>query len=402
MKGYKGFHYDFTCRGFQYDVGKTYETTDKPILGESGFHFCKNLKDALAFYPEGRYAEVEALGDVIEETNEVYIPTCVTNKIKIIRELSQEEVIEKTCFGENNTGACNFGDNNKGYQNCGNRNSGSENYGNDNSGAYNHGCDNTGGLNYGSRNKGDENYGHSNIGDRNFGSQNTGCCNYGNANLGSHNMGNTNIGNHNYGTGNSGNFNYGDFNSCNYVYGSFNTVNLKKGLQFFNQPAPDKFTWDDYSHLRCVTQALRLYPLDKLEATYWWESLTQQEKESFNEIPNFNLEMFCALVNVNIHDVNYNTYFNDFRDKYEVIARLSTPYSVDCVEDRTVVYRNNEKEDDVITVIFSKTTNGCIMKGGTPENVVTYYLPFTERFDEARLLGFVWEKYCKITETKNA
>lgn len=41
MKAYKGFNQNMTCRDFQYEEGKTYET-DKAVLGEAGFHACEN------------------------------------------------------------------------------------------------------------------------------------------------------------------------------------------------------------------------------------------------------------------------------------------------------------------------------------------------------------------------
>ena len=41
MKAYKGFNQNMTCRDFQYEEGKTYET-DKAILCEAGFHACEN------------------------------------------------------------------------------------------------------------------------------------------------------------------------------------------------------------------------------------------------------------------------------------------------------------------------------------------------------------------------
>lgn len=46
MKAYKGFNKDMTCRGFQYEVGKTYET-DEADLCNSGFHACKNPLELL-------------------------------------------------------------------------------------------------------------------------------------------------------------------------------------------------------------------------------------------------------------------------------------------------------------------------------------------------------------------
>ena len=38
MKGYKGFDKDLSCRGFQYEIGKTYECEGKITLCENGFH----------------------------------------------------------------------------------------------------------------------------------------------------------------------------------------------------------------------------------------------------------------------------------------------------------------------------------------------------------------------------
>lgn len=37
MKAYKGFNKDMTCRGFQFEEGKTYETETAKMC-ESGFH----------------------------------------------------------------------------------------------------------------------------------------------------------------------------------------------------------------------------------------------------------------------------------------------------------------------------------------------------------------------------
>ena len=60
MKAYKGFNKDMTCRGFQYEEGKEYET-DKAELCESGFHACLNPLDCFGYYSpsESVYHEVE-------------------------------------------------------------------------------------------------------------------------------------------------------------------------------------------------------------------------------------------------------------------------------------------------------------------------------------------------------
>lgn len=90
MKGYKGFNLDMTCRGFQYAIGETY-ATDKPILlCVRGFHFCKHIEDCFNYYAYDTsiFAEVEAIGDVIEGPG----GKCATNAIKIIRLLSPLEI----------------------------------------------------------------------------------------------------------------------------------------------------------------------------------------------------------------------------------------------------------------------------------------------------------------------
>lgn len=40
MKAYKAFNPDMTCRGFQYEIGQTYEMEEEPIKCERGFHAC--------------------------------------------------------------------------------------------------------------------------------------------------------------------------------------------------------------------------------------------------------------------------------------------------------------------------------------------------------------------------
>ena len=49
-KAYKAFNADLTCRDFQYEEGKTYETEKRLILCGYGFHACLNLLDVFNYY----------------------------------------------------------------------------------------------------------------------------------------------------------------------------------------------------------------------------------------------------------------------------------------------------------------------------------------------------------------
>ena len=151
IKGFKVFNPDWTCRGYQFALGKTFEEDVKPSVCDKGFHFCKQAKDCFNYYPfdsSNKVAEVIALGDVSEEGEK-----CSTNKIKIVREVTWEEVLTlvntgKTCTGLGNSGDCNSGNRNSGDCNRGNRNSGNRNSGDCNRGDWNKtsnavGCFNT-------------------------------------------------------------------------------------------------------------------------------------------------------------------------------------------------------------------------------------------------------------------
>lgn len=116
MKGYKVFNPDWTCKGFQYEVGKTYEEYVDLKCCERGFHFCERAADCFNYYsfdPENKVAEVEAIGKVVTEGDK----SC-TNKIRIVREITWEEVLRivntgKSCTGLRNSGNWNSGDRNK-------------------------------------------------------------------------------------------------------------------------------------------------------------------------------------------------------------------------------------------------------------------------------------------------
>ena len=228
MTGYKAFDENLQCRGFQFEVGKTYETgkqkNELKLCSDTVFHFCRELHkiESVSNYTvsKSRICEVIAEGDIVTDGDKYG-----TNKLTILREISHEELNE---YNNRNSGNCNSGNWNSGSRNSGSRNSGDCNSGNCNSGSRNSGNCNSGNCNSGSRNSGNCNSGDCNSGDWNSGSRNSGNCNSGDWNSGSRNSGNCNSGNwnsgsRNSGSRNSGNCNSGDWNSGNWNSGYFNS-----------------------------------------------------------------------------------------------------------------------------------------------------------------------------------
>ncbi len=69
---YKGFDKDLKCRGFQYEIGKTYEHTGQVVACKSGFHACTDPWDVLKYYvllDGNRFATVTARGEVSREND---------------------------------------------------------------------------------------------------------------------------------------------------------------------------------------------------------------------------------------------------------------------------------------------------------------------------------------------
>ena len=66
---YKGFQQDMTCRGFQFELDKTFEHEGTVKACSSGFHSCEYPLDCFSYYPpaSSRYAEAVAKGTISRE-----------------------------------------------------------------------------------------------------------------------------------------------------------------------------------------------------------------------------------------------------------------------------------------------------------------------------------------------
>jgi len=242
----KGFNKDLKCRGMQFEVGKEYkiETNKEPELcTDTVFHYCDSLQKVHGYYSvepkqNNRFCEIETFGKEVVDDEK-----CGCSHIKIIREITGEELNNLRMLINGNSGLFNSGYHNSGNHNSGNRNSGNCNSGNCNSGNCNSGNHNSGDWNSGHWNSGNHNSGNRNSGDCNSGDWNSGNCNSGNCNSGHWNSGNHNSGDWNSGNWNSGDWNSGHWNNSSRETGFFNT-HLIKTVNVFNKPC-DIEVWNN-------------------------------------------------------------------------------------------------------------------------------------------------------------
>ena len=95
MIGYKAFDENLQCKGFQFEVGKSYDTgrakEDLRLCSDTVFHFCRELYkiENVSDYriSKSRVCEVIAEGDVVTDGDKYG-----TNKLFILREIPREEV----------------------------------------------------------------------------------------------------------------------------------------------------------------------------------------------------------------------------------------------------------------------------------------------------------------------
>ena len=288
IKGYKVFKPDWTCRGFQYEVGKTFKHEGNIKICGSGFHFCQKASDCFNYYnfdSKNKVAEVIATGNVKTKYDK-----SVTDEITIVREIQWTELLTIVNTGSNCTGLSNTGNKN------------------------------TGNCNTGNCNTGDYNTGHYNTGNCNTSRFNTGNCNTGNCNTGDCNTGNYN----------TGYWNTGDWNATDYSTGLFNTK--QKTLDIFDKPS--NWTLEDwfYSEVRNILNSnfkltewiyeenmsneekeqhpeyeaaggyLKVFKF-KEACKNMWNSLTDYEKHTvITELPNFDADKFEQITGINVEE----------------------------------------------------------------------------------------------------
>ena len=98
---YKGMNSDMTCKGFHYEVGKSYKT-DKAELCNCGFHACLNPIDVLDYYPKhlsSRYFKVK-LSEEITKCG-MWDTNVAATKITILEEIPSDKFLTNTEWWKN-------------------------------------------------------------------------------------------------------------------------------------------------------------------------------------------------------------------------------------------------------------------------------------------------------------
>ena len=316
MKGYKAFRDDWTCRGFQYEIGKTYSMPPSEVqICDRGFHFCEKLINCFNFYALREFtkvAEVEAVGVVFTERDK-----SVTSSIRIIREIPFEEVLSmvnygKGCYGKGNVGSFNVGH-------------------------FNGGTCNDGVHNLGHMNIGDRNIGDSNVGDGNLGRNNNGHSNIGNYNFGSSNIGYCNVGSFNTGSWNLGDYNSGFFNIGNSLTTAFNKPISITTREYFNLPGMQSlilhFSNNEWTHEQDMSRGERIMnPGYKTTGGYvkalefgdacrkMWLRMNLGPKKNVLMLPNFDPDIFKQITSIGVFagDNELKEWFDGFKQRQDL------------------------------------------------------------------------------------
>ena len=115
----KGFDKNLCCRGMQFEIGKTYDTGAKDdeleLCSNTVFHYCDSIQKVHKHYrvdEDNRFCEIEVLGREISDGEK-----CGSNKIRIVREITADELNIMLGKINGNTGIFNTGDRNTGIFN---------------------------------------------------------------------------------------------------------------------------------------------------------------------------------------------------------------------------------------------------------------------------------------------
>ena len=115
MQCYKGFDKDLKCRGFQYEVGKTYETDNADIC-RAGFHACENPLDVFGYYSpaDSRFCMVDLDVNDQTENDSKRVGKCIHIETEIglqgIISAGVKFILDKVDFSNANSKLTNTGD----------------------------------------------------------------------------------------------------------------------------------------------------------------------------------------------------------------------------------------------------------------------------------------------------
>ena len=87
LVAYKGFDKNMQCRGFQYEVGKTYKHEGRVMVCDAGFHSCEHPLDVFNYYnpADSRFAVVKASGKISRHKDDSKV---ASKSISIVAEIS--------------------------------------------------------------------------------------------------------------------------------------------------------------------------------------------------------------------------------------------------------------------------------------------------------------------------
>ena len=108
IKAYKGFNKDMTCRGFQYEEGKDYETNSVKVC-KKGFHACEYPLDVFRYYEPSKsvFHEVELDGDIDKDIDNTKVSSTkihIGARLDIVGLVNASiDYVKSKCAKENNS-----------------------------------------------------------------------------------------------------------------------------------------------------------------------------------------------------------------------------------------------------------------------------------------------------------